>query len=278
MARYGQKFKDVVVARLLPPEGSSLEAVSQKVGISVATLGRWRAAALAGRDGNPSPPPWTPTARPEAVIATAALRVRMGDGVTCAKNRHLPREEVWLLGEWHASDERKYYFSNLSPRTARRAGESGQGTLGLRAADQQLKQELGPGHFEGRSWTGLHRRALMSCIAFACLQHHRLVVHHSTVPEKSAPAFRGRHHHLACRRCAVPSSGSCSRQSWRPSDVHTAVSSLPRRLIRKCPGSARLPLVMEVTRDLRTQFGFLLRFGDFRAGDARDHAAGNSRI
>jgi hypothetical protein len=36
MARYGQKFKDAVVARLLPPESSSLEAVSQKVGISVA--------------------------------------------------------------------------------------------------------------------------------------------------------------------------------------------------------------------------------------------------
>ena len=47
MARYGQKFKDAVVARLLPPESASLEAVSQKVGISVATLARWRAAALA---------------------------------------------------------------------------------------------------------------------------------------------------------------------------------------------------------------------------------------
>ena len=41
-------------------------------------------------------------------------------------------------------------------------------------AHQQLKQELGLGHFEGRSWTGLHRHALMSCIAFAYLQHLRL--------------------------------------------------------------------------------------------------------
>jgi hypothetical protein len=41
-------------------------------------------------------------------------------------------------------------------------------------AHQQLKQELGLGHFEGRSWTGLHRHALMTCIAFAYLQHLRL--------------------------------------------------------------------------------------------------------
>ena len=41
-------------------------------------------------------------------------------------------------------------------------------------AHQQLKGELGLGHFEGRSWTGLHRHALMCCVAFAYLQHLRL--------------------------------------------------------------------------------------------------------
>ncbi|MGE4095933.1 MAG: transposase [Candidatus Binatia bacterium] len=73
MARYGQKFKDAVVARLLPPESSSVEAVSQKVGISVATLERWRAAALASSDANGSARPWTPAARLEAVITAAAM-------------------------------------------------------------------------------------------------------------------------------------------------------------------------------------------------------------
>ena len=73
MARYGQKFKDAVVARLLPPESSSLEAVSQKVGISVATLERWRAAALASADGSSVGQHWTPAARLEAVIVTAAM-------------------------------------------------------------------------------------------------------------------------------------------------------------------------------------------------------------
>ena len=44
----------------------------------------------------------------------------------------------------------------------------------LAAAHQQLKEELGLDHFEGRSWQGLHRHALMSMIAFAFLQARRL--------------------------------------------------------------------------------------------------------
>jgi len=41
-------------------------------------------------------------------------------------------------------------------------------------AHQQLKEELGLDHFEGRSWTGLHRHALMTMIAYAFLQTRRL--------------------------------------------------------------------------------------------------------
>ena len=41
-------------------------------------------------------------------------------------------------------------------------------------AHQQLKEELGLDHFEGRSWTGLHRHALMAMIALCFLQHLRL--------------------------------------------------------------------------------------------------------
>src|SRR6266480_2440908 len=41
-------------------------------------------------------------------------------------------------------------------------------------AHQQLKEELGLDHFEGRSWHGLHRHALMTMIAYAFLQYRRL--------------------------------------------------------------------------------------------------------
>jgi transposase len=46
VARYGEKFKQRTVARLLPPESSAISTVSQEMGISVATLERWRADAL----------------------------------------------------------------------------------------------------------------------------------------------------------------------------------------------------------------------------------------
>jgi transposase-like protein len=72
MARYGQQFKERVVARLLPPESSPVAEVSGKVGISVATLERWRAEFLADT-GSDQPQRWTPAARLEAVIATAAM-------------------------------------------------------------------------------------------------------------------------------------------------------------------------------------------------------------
>src|SRR6478735_2837232 len=72
MARYSQKFKERVVARLLPPESSPVEAVSQTVGISVGTLERWRAEVLA-KPAVDQARHWTAAARLEAVIATAAM-------------------------------------------------------------------------------------------------------------------------------------------------------------------------------------------------------------
>ena len=71
MARYGQAYKDRIVARLLPPESSAIDLVSRDVGISVATLERWRADALAG--GSAANPRWTAVARLQAVIITAAM-------------------------------------------------------------------------------------------------------------------------------------------------------------------------------------------------------------
>ncbi len=105
----------------------------------------------------------------------AALRVRVGDGPVTRPSRHLPGEEVWLVGEWRSTGERKYYLSNLRPDTPLRSLAAAiKGRWVCEQAHQQLKQELGLGHFEGRSWTGLHRHALMTCMAFAYLQHLRL--------------------------------------------------------------------------------------------------------
>jgi transposase-like protein len=70
LARYGQAFKDRAVARLLPPESASPDAVAREVGVAADTLERWRAQALARPAAERV---WTAAARLEAVIATAAL-------------------------------------------------------------------------------------------------------------------------------------------------------------------------------------------------------------
>jgi len=143
----------------------------------------------------------------------AAIRIRVGDGASWANNRHLPGEEVWLVGEWRSGGERKYHLSNLPPRTSLRALA---GAIKARwvceQAHQQLKQELGLGHFEGRSWTGLHRHALMTCLACAYLQHLRLAGHRRTRPGENAASRSGTatiaepagrapgHHRLAVRK------------------------------------------------------------------------------
>jgi SRSO17 transposase len=105
----------------------------------------------------------------------AALRVRPAEGAQLRNGWHLPGEEVWLVGERRSSGEQKYYLSNLPADTPR---DELAATIKARwvceQAHQQLKEELGLDHFEGRSWTGLHRHALMTMIAFAFLQHLRL--------------------------------------------------------------------------------------------------------
>jgi SRSO17 transposase len=105
----------------------------------------------------------------------AALRVRPAEGAQLRNGWHLPGDEAWLVGEHRASGERKYYLSNLP---AEASLEELAATIKARwvceQAHQQMKEELGLDHFEGRSWTGLHRHALMTMIAFAFLQHLRL--------------------------------------------------------------------------------------------------------
>jgi transposase len=94
MARYGQKFKERVVARMLPPESSPVEAVSQTVGISVGTLERWRAEALAKPSGD-EVRRWTPAARLEAVIATAAMN-QAAQSAWCREHGVYPTDlETW---------------------------------------------------------------------------------------------------------------------------------------------------------------------------------------
>jgi SRSO17 transposase len=111
----------------------------------------------------------------------AAVRVRVADGpavrIHGRVNQHLPGDEVWLVGERRTSGEQKYYLSNLPADTnLKRLAATLKARWGCEQAHQQLKEELGLDHFEGRSWRGLHRHALMAMIAFCFLQHQRLAI------------------------------------------------------------------------------------------------------
>ncbi|GAD09029.1 FOG: Transposase [Gluconobacter frateurii NBRC 103465] len=87
----------------------------------------------------------------------------------------MPGEEAWLVGKHRSNGERQYYLSNLPAETPIKVLA---GAIKARwiceQAHQQLKEELGLDHVEGRSWSGLHRHALMSMMAYAFLQSHRL--------------------------------------------------------------------------------------------------------
>src|SRR6185369_2216005 len=118
------------------------------------------------------------------------------------------------------SGERKYYLSNLP------ADASLEALAALIKArwvceqlHQQLKDELGLDHFEGRSWRGLHHHALLCLLAFAFLQHLRLGGGKAPAPRPSPARRPGR----ACPPCAggswrrspgsvcvVPTAGSVS--------------------------------------------------------------------
>jgi SRSO17 transposase len=146
----------------------------------------------------------------------AAIRVRVADGppqrIGAMGAQHLPGEEVWLIGEHRSSGERKYYLSNLPADVPlKRLASVIKARWVCEQAHQQMKEELGLDHFEGRSWQGLHRHALMSMIAFLFLQSRRLAEakrgkkNRPKIAVRAAaaePANRPRRHHSGLRPAA----------------------------------------------------------------------------
>ena len=143
-----------------------------------------------------------------------AVRVKVADGEQVSMRRHLPGSEAWLVGEQRADGKKKYYLSNLPAETklvdlarvikARWACEQGH---------EQLNQEVGLSHFEGRSWLGLHHHALLAMLAFCFLQFSRLRrafyrSRHGPPPSPSLPEVRrALLEHLHEVRCRCPCCG-----------------------------------------------------------------------
>jgi SRSO17 transposase len=111
----------------------------------------------------------------------AALRVR------CAHRDHLriePHPEQWLLIEWPRGEAEptKYFLSTLPVATPlKELVRVAKLRWRIERDYQELKQELGLGHFEGRSWRGFHHHATLCIAAYAFLLAQRIAAPKKTL-------------------------------------------------------------------------------------------------
>lgn len=114
MARYGEAFRNRVVARLLPPESASVGSVAKEIGVSVQTLERWREEV---RSRPARGRAWTAGARLDAVITTAALD-ETGKSAWCREHGVYPAElDKWRLSATTALTEPEE--ARASPQSTR---------------------------------------------------------------------------------------------------------------------------------------------------------------
>jgi len=102
-----------------------------------------------------------------------AVRVRVAHD---ADNRSALRDLEWLLIEWPDGEAKptKYWLSTVPAGTSiRRLVDLAKMRWRIERDYQELKDEIGLGHFEGRGWRGFHHHATMSIVAYAFLVAER---------------------------------------------------------------------------------------------------------
>jgi SRSO17 transposase len=130
----------------------------------------------------------------------AAVRVRAAQGERL-------RPEEWLLIEWPRGEAEptKYFLSNLPPGTPlKRLVGITKARWRIERDYQDLKQEFGLDHYEGRGWRGFHHHATLCIAAYGFLvgerlrgagqkkpsQRAQLALPSDFIPRGSAPATR----------------------------------------------------------------------------------------
>lgn len=86
--------------------------------------------------------------------------------------RSEPHPEEWLLIEWPtgAAEPAKYWLSNLPVRIKlQELVRTAKHRWIVERDYEELKQELGLGHFEGRGWRGFHHHATLCIAAYGFL-------------------------------------------------------------------------------------------------------------
>jgi SRSO17 transposase len=193
-----------VSARVLPPGASAgrrprTTPRASVPSVAIATLRpalHWRR--LTWRQGTKGP----------LAAEFTRRRVRATSSTVVTDRRKLPGEACWLVGERRSEGSEHWYLSNL-PATAslRTLATLIKRRWCCEQAHEQLKNELGLDHFEGRSWPGLTHHLLLSMIAYAFLQHRRLEEiargGKKTTARPAAPSKSARHATATPRRRAA---------------------------------------------------------------------------
>jgi SRSO17 transposase len=98
-------------------------------------------------------------------------------------------DPIWLLIEEQADGTIKYAYSNLPAETTKERGVLlWRSRWPVEQGYQQMKEELGLDHFEGRSWRGFHHHACLVMLAFGFLALERLRIE----PIPVTPGKKGR--------------------------------------------------------------------------------------
>ena len=103
----------------------------------------------------------------------AAIRVRPAHRDYWRQNEH---KELWLLIEWPKDEKEptKYWLANLAPQTRLKALVFlAKLRWRIERDYEELKQELGLGHYEGRGWRGFHHHATLCIAAYGFLVAER---------------------------------------------------------------------------------------------------------
>jgi SRSO17 transposase len=96
--------------------------------------------------------------------------VRVWPGFGWKRGECAGADPVWLLIEEQADGDIKYALSNLAAGTSRlRAVRLWKSRWPVEQGYQQMKEELGLDHFEGRSWRGFHHHAALVLLAYGFL-------------------------------------------------------------------------------------------------------------
>ena len=104
----------------------------------------------------------------------AAVRVHPAHGY---HHGEPPRPAEWLLIEWPENEPHptRYWLSTLSKHTPlSELVSQAKMRWHIEQNYQELKDELGLDHFEGRSWIGWHRHVTMTMVAYGFLVVERL--------------------------------------------------------------------------------------------------------